>query len=148
MGTYLWMYARVWSSGCDSLFVYMPLCLQPYGQPGQNDIHKQPLPPLPGELCRCPSVCISLCLSLEMRRERDRLRLSSSHTFSPLSCLCWVLLSCYGWFKMPFNARGWWGNGNMFKVTDVFGFMGGFLSSWSQRWGEGTVWRPFIRQCG
>lgn len=31
----------------------MAPCLQPYGQPGQNDIHKQPLPPLPGELV-CP----------------------------------------------------------------------------------------------
>lgn len=43
-----------------SAFVCNPLCLQPYGQPGQNDIHKQPLPPLPGELCRCLHLCISL----------------------------------------------------------------------------------------
>uniref|UniRef100_A0A3Q2ZYE6 SHC (Src homology 2 domain containing) transforming protein 1 n=1 Tax=Kryptolebias marmoratus TaxID=37003 RepID=A0A3Q2ZYE6_KRYMA len=28
--------------------LFVRLCVQPYGQPGQSDIHKQPLPPLPG----------------------------------------------------------------------------------------------------
>lgn len=27
----------------------LSMCMQPYGQPGVNDIHKQPLPPLPGQ---------------------------------------------------------------------------------------------------
>uniref|UniRef100_A0A671WEX6 SHC adaptor protein 1 n=1 Tax=Sparus aurata TaxID=8175 RepID=A0A671WEX6_SPAAU len=74
--------------GCDSLFVYMFLFLQPYGQPGQNDIHKQPLPPLPGELCLYPSVCAF------RRKTAATITTEFSRTFTPFSllfiiCLIW-----------------------------------------------------------
>lgn len=119
--------------GCDSFFVYMPLCLQPYGQSGQSDIHKQPLPPLPGEMCFYPSFCISFYHILLFRTEL-------SHIFCPLSSHCYVL-TCHGWLKcilMPMVVEVFRRCTKVSFVTFVFLLFCFFLSG-SQRRGAGTV---------
>lgn len=58
--------------------------LQPYGQPGQNDIHKQPLPPLPGELTCLPFPLLCSIFA------RIKLNVISFISSSEKSCPCHV----------------------------------------------------------
>uniref|UniRef100_A0A8C2ZEF0 SHC-transforming protein 1 n=1 Tax=Cyclopterus lumpus TaxID=8103 RepID=A0A8C2ZEF0_CYCLU len=84
----------------------------PYGQPGQNDIHKQPLPPLPGE---CLSVCLSACLPVCLSASLSKLNITNVFVFKePFDDALGVSaaapplvqqLQCEAWFHGSLSRR-------------------------------------------